>query len=271
MDRELPGSGASNPRVTVYTITYNQRHRLRETLEGLFAQDYPVDRFEIVVNDDGSTDGTRDLLGAIQAECRVPLTILCSERERSYMSARRWNQCLAAGSKDSPVLIQLDDVRVRPDFIRQHVKWHRGGRPTLVTGAKFEGPDETWCLSACRRSSLAGPGGAAREVEHFTAVWGASLSFSRALMEAVYRPPHEVPYDERMEGWGFHEVELACRMREAGARIVYDPAAGVFHRDHAADEEARRGLDRREQVERGSGRNTQYLLNKHRLEALPRW
>jgi hypothetical protein len=52
-----------------------------------------------------------------------------------------------------------------------------------VTGAKFEGDRETWDPASCRRARLAGADGSARELTAWTAVWGASLSYPRALSQ----------------------------------------------------------------------------------------
>lgn len=238
---------------------------------GLFNQDYPRDRYEIVVLNDGSEDDTGTTLEDLARQSPVPMLVLSYEHEADYLSARRWNQCIAAASEQTEVFIQIDDVRVRADFIGQHAKWHGKGDQHLVTGAKFEGQSETWELSACQRGRLAGADGAAAETEFFTAVWGASLSFPRTLMEKIYRPPYELPYDERMSGWGFHEVEFAYRMKKAGAKIIYDPAAGVFHQDHTAESEAQRGLLREKLLKEGIENNEHYLLRKHGLTELPRW
>lgn len=258
-------------KVTVYTITYNQCEIVKRTILGLFNQDYPQDQYEIIVLNDGSDDDTQTTINNLAQQSPVPMLVLSCAHEANYMSARRWNQCIAASSTQTEVFIQIDDVRVRADFIRQHTKWHSKGNNYLVTGAKFEGQAETWDMSACQRGRLAGADGGAAETEFFTAVWGASLSFSRTLMEKTYRPPYELPYDERMNGWGFHEVEFACRMKKAGARIIYDPSAGVFHQDHTAESEAQRGLLREKLLSEGIQNNEHYLLKKHGLLELPRW
>ncbi len=257
--------------VTVYIITYNQCEIVTRTIRGLFGQDYPSDQYEIIVLNDGSDDNTLDRLQTLARKSPVPMLVLNCAHEADYLSAKRWNQCIAAASATSQVFIQVDDVRLRPDFVRQHMKWHEKGPWFLVTGAKYEGPTETWDLSSCRRARLPGPNGEASQTTFFTAVWGASMSFSRRLMERVYRPPYESPYDEQMSGWGFHEVEMACRMKKAGAQIVYDPAAGVFHEDHSPESEARRRLNREKLVRMGIKNNEQYLLGKHSLTELPRW
>jgi hypothetical protein len=74
-----------------------------------------------------------------------------------------------------------------------------------------------------------------------------------------------------MTGWGYHEVEFAYRLTQTGALVVYDPAAGVFHREHTPESEAGRGLDRPTILQADTARNEAYLLRKHALPRLPRW
>lgn len=259
------------PFVTLYTITYNQSAILGQVLKHLYQQIYPSDSWQIVVLDDGSSDGTSGLLAEMALYSPVHLKVIAESHVADYMSAKRWNQCIAYGMSNTDIFIQIDDVLTRPDFIQQHVKWHIKDSAYLVTGAKFEGQEETWELSACRRASLARQDGQAAEISFYTAVWGASLSFSKNLMERVYKAPYECPFDERMIGWGYHEVEMALRMRNAGCRIVYDPSAGVYHRNHTSQGEQARGLKRAELINAGEHNNREYTLHKHKLNELERW
>ena len=105
----------------------------------------------------------------------------------------------------------------------------------------------------------------------WTAVWGASLSYPRALVAALWREPFERPFDERMTGWGFHEIEFAYRAVRAGARVVYDPAAGVFHQHHTPRNDRGRGIGHGRHKALDGARNEEYVLSKHGLTALPRW
>ena len=50
------------PKISVIVPTYNRKHELTKLLHSLNNQTLPPSRFEIVVIDDGSTDGTEEWL-----------------------------------------------------------------------------------------------------------------------------------------------------------------------------------------------------------------
>jgi len=259
------------PPVAVFTITYNQRERVLDLLRDLGRQDYPGELLQVIVLDDGSGDGIAAAVREAGPSLPYRLTCLKRRHEADYMSAQRWNECIAAAAAETAVFVQVDDVRVRPDFVHAHVKWHLGESLALVTGAKFEGESVRCDLDGCRRGHLAGDDGSARAFTAWTAAWGASLSYPRRLVEAVWDEPHDRPFDERMTGWGFHEVEFAYRATLADATLVYDPGAGVFHRHHGPEADHGRAIDHARSRQEGEERNAAYLLDKHGLERLPRW
>ena len=264
-------AAADFPRVTLFFITFNQRDIAVQTLRDAIRQDYPLERISIVVLDDGSTDGSYHALVTAAAGAAGRCEIIADRHVAHYRSAALWNRCIDAAPRNTDIFVQVDDVRLRPDFVRRHVTWHRLGPPVVVTGAKFEGPEETWELTACRRNSLAAPGGGATFDVPPTAVWGASLSYDRRLLKEACTQPSERPYDELMNGYGHHEVEFAYRLLKAGARTVYDPAAGVFHCDHDPIGERRRGMDRHQLIAASLEHNAAYICAKHGLPTLPRW
>jgi cellulose synthase/poly-beta-1,6-N-acetylglucosamine synthase-like glycosyltransferase len=51
--------------VSVIIPTYNRRDTLRETLESIARQTYPSDCFEVIIVDDGSTDGTSEIAAEV--------------------------------------------------------------------------------------------------------------------------------------------------------------------------------------------------------------
>jgi len=57
-----PGAQESSPLVTIAIVTYNQEAFIEAAIVGALAQDWP--NLEVVVADDGSTDGTREVVEA---------------------------------------------------------------------------------------------------------------------------------------------------------------------------------------------------------------
>jgi GT2 family glycosyltransferase len=272
--REIATASVSQnelPYTTVYTITYRQKEVLRDTLTGLFDQSYPTTRYEIVVLDDGSEDGTMELLWDLRHQSPVQMRVLSVFHEADYLSAKRFNQCVASASKTSSVFVHVEDAIVRPDFIWQHVKWHLQPIASLVSGAMFESETLTWEIAASDpdRRYLS-PTGEPVECD-FQAAWAKSMSYSRTMMAAIWEEPYDRPFDERMTGWGYHEVEFAWRMLQAGARIIYDPAAGVFHPRHTESKEGKRGFDRTDLINKGEAKNIEYICRKHGLSGLDEW
>lgn len=63
-----------SPHITVVVPTFDRVELLRHCLTGIRGQSMAAEKYEIVVVDDGSTDGTTELLSAQASSGRVPLT-----------------------------------------------------------------------------------------------------------------------------------------------------------------------------------------------------
>jgi hypothetical protein len=60
-------TSTDRPKVSVLVPAHNYQSFVEQSLESALAQDYPAERLEIVVVDDGSTDGTADVVRAVMA------------------------------------------------------------------------------------------------------------------------------------------------------------------------------------------------------------
>ena len=77
------------PYVSLVIPTYNAGQVLKETIEACLGQDYPPDRMEVIIVDDGSTDDTSSLVSGysveyIYQENRGP----ASARNRGWKAAK---------------------------------------------------------------------------------------------------------------------------------------------------------------------------------------
>src|SRR5258705_12191269 len=59
------------PLVSVLVDTYNQERYIEQAIVSVLEQDFPPDDYEIVVVDDGSTDGTREIVRKFEPRVRL--------------------------------------------------------------------------------------------------------------------------------------------------------------------------------------------------------
>lgn len=93
---------AQLPRFTVVVPTYGRARQLRDCLTALSALDYPRDRFEVVVADDGSPKPPREAVEALSDALDVRLLVL---PHRGPAAARN----LGAGAARGEFLAFIDD------------------------------------------------------------------------------------------------------------------------------------------------------------------
>ncbi len=105
MEEYIPGL------ISVIIPTYNRREMLLGMLETIFAQDYPT--VEILVVDDGSSDGTMEAVSALAAE-RGNLRCFRNERNSGPGFSRKFGLRQAAG--EYVVFADDDDYYTEPEF-----------------------------------------------------------------------------------------------------------------------------------------------------------
>lgn len=95
-----------NPRVSVVIPTYNSGSRLRATLDSALHQTLPPEHLEIIVVDDGSSDGTPDM---VRAHCGDNARVrLITQRNAGVAQAR--NRGLKACRGEFVAFLDHDDV-----------------------------------------------------------------------------------------------------------------------------------------------------------------
>lgn len=103
------------PRVSVVVPIYNQEPFIRETVESVLAQDYA--NIELVLSDDGSTDGTSEILRRYEADHPQQVKVVRSERNTGIAGA--FNRGLDAHTGDYVAWLGGDDVMLPGKLTRQ--------------------------------------------------------------------------------------------------------------------------------------------------------
>jgi glycosyltransferase involved in cell wall biosynthesis len=98
---DVPGTGA--PDISVVLATYDRRHSLPRAIASVLAQDCV--RFELIVVDDASRDGTADYLATL---CDPRIRTITAERNSGPSAAR--NLGLSAARADIVAFLDSDDA-----------------------------------------------------------------------------------------------------------------------------------------------------------------
>jgi glycosyltransferase involved in cell wall biosynthesis len=108
-----------HPLVSVVLPTYNREALLRESVESVFAQTYG--HWELIVIDDGSTDGTRDYLGSL-SDPRV--RVILEEHSGNPPKVRNVGMAAARGGyiafQDSDDLWVREKLAIQLEALRSH-------------------------------------------------------------------------------------------------------------------------------------------------------
>ena len=216
----------THPFASIIIPTYDGKALLATCLAALRGQDYPTDRFEVIVVDDASSDGTVEYLAAAFPEVRV----VALAQNGGFIAA--CNAGVAAGQGEVLVLLNNDTEAESgwlEALVAALVEHPEAGsaaskmllfdrRDTLHTAGDMMGRDgiprnrgvwqkdegqydqERWVFGPC--------GGAAA---YRRAAWKQAGGFDPAL-------------------WMYMEdVDLAWRLQRLGWRSIYAPEARIYH------------------------------------------
>ncbi len=110
--------------ICVIVPTHNRRASLERTLVALARQDYPLDRFEVVVVLDGCTDDTNDLLDTIALPLACRRVVVAPAESRGAAAARN----VGAAAACAPLFVFLDDdIEASVGLLGAHADAHHRG------------------------------------------------------------------------------------------------------------------------------------------------
>jgi GT2 family glycosyltransferase len=215
---------------SVVISTFNRAEALLETLAAFAKQDVPVDSYEVIVVDDGSTDDTWVHLEAVSTP--YPLRTVRHEHNRGVSAGRNSGIRLARGRT---LIFVSDDVLVPPAFVRRHVQTLERMSGYWVVGS-FRQRDSASAtpfgryLQDLERSFENGRSGAEIAPGLWEMTWptARNLSLPREDLDRIGL------FDERFRTT-CEDQDLAQRARENGIRFVYSTEIDCVHNDQTAD------------------------------------
>ena len=199
------------PFVSVIVPVYNAEGMVGDCIESLLNQDYPKDRYEIIVVDNDSADGTAAVIK------RYPV---------QYMEERKQHNCYAAedtgarASRGELLAFCDSDETATPSWIRTLVR-ELGDDCGAVAGPMLPPPDEKGLFRLY--AALDNNGNNFTQAGDVDRAAGGNLMFRREVYEKLGGFNREVRSGA--------DIELSRRVHsELGLKLRFTPDAIVFHR-----------------------------------------
>jgi GT2 family glycosyltransferase len=233
--------------------TYNGRELLVRCLASI-ARNRPPDpelSIEVIVADDGSTDGTAEMLSRLYPDVRL----IRRERNGGFCAAANAGLKAARGS-----FIQLlnNDTEVTPGWIEAGLApFGEGGvgavAPLVLVRsdpARVDSAGDSYALVGWATKRGHGQPAAKWSQRSVEEVFGASGSSAFYRTEALRRTGSF----DRFLGSYYEDTDLAFRLRWAGFRCVFAPRCVVYHDVSATYDHGSRDLQRR------MARNSEFIF-----------
>lgn len=202
---------------SIVVPTWNRRQTLEVVLPSLLALKYPPEKYEILICDSGSTDGTAEYIAGLGVGARVRHLV---GPNRGRAGARN-NGIREACARH--VLFTDADIIADPNLLNEHARMHDLG-PCAVVGREVQidtldeyervraHPEEGRHLHPENRKKLS---------------W---LFFLTGNASVARNTLLEVGgFDEEFTGYGHEDLELGYRLQKHHTLIRYNPHAINYH------------------------------------------
>lgn len=222
-----PRSMSSLPFVSVIIPTYNRSWRLRAAIESFLSQQYPEDRYEIILADNNSSDDTPQVIDELARE--NDRVIALSEPRRGAHFARN---SAAVKARGEILYFTDDDMLATPDLLQEIVAGFDAGENIgAVTGRvlpQWETQPPQWVLDHCHNSLLSLIDRGERTIVSDSDP-GAFSCHQGIRREAFIRAGGFNPDTNAGEFTGDNETGLNIKVKALGYRFAYVGRATIYH------------------------------------------
>ena len=211
-------------KLTIIIPTYNRKDILRKSLAAYRSQSAQEEILEVLVVDDGSTDGTDSVVAQSNEGSPIPIRYLHQEN-RGQASARNHGIREARGEI---VLFEDDDIIPAGNLVSEHLGWHRN-YPEASVGVLGH---VTWSPEVhptpfMKWLGLAGP------FDYHSLSRGMEVDFrhfysGNISLKVEFLRENGI-FDEDFRTYGYEDMELGYRLIRRGLRLLYNPNAVGYH------------------------------------------
>lgn len=212
-------------RFSVIIPTYDRWKVLETCLQSVLSQQFPVSRYEIIVVDDGSTDGTREFLR--EQEGRGVLRAIYQPRNRGPAAARNAGARSATGEilafTDSDCVVPTDWLTRMDALFTAQPEYAGVGGVQVPIQARTR--VERFLSARARLEAQGATGVYLVTLERFVSPVTNNVAYQRDAFERLGG------FSEVFRFPGGEDADLNWRLLELGGQLLMDPTLPVRHHD----------------------------------------
>lgn len=223
-------------KISIVIPTYNRKSTLKQTLHTLAGQTFTD--FEVIVADDGSSDGTGDMVRSLD----LPFPVKHLWHENAGRSAAR---NMGIKEAEGKIIVFVDDhIVLDRHFIEEHLKTHEKYKGTNVGAVRGyvefikdpkDAPSKPRHLNLFTKIKLF------FEYQDPLRFYTHNVSIRKEVLLKIRG------FDEDFKEYGFQDQECGYRITRAGYRIRFNPNAigyifkAVFNFEKECDKQRQAG------------------------------
>lgn len=211
-----------NKLFSVIIPTYNRSNILKRTLTALLEQSLSPAVFEVIVIDDGSTDGTRQVVRSLVDTEHASLEYK-RQNNRGAGAARNRGIEMAQGEY---VLFIDDDIIANHELLQEHLRYHRlhTGSNEAVLGRVTLAPELPDTYSNRAHALFKWERIAGCDLVGWPYFMTGNISLKRSFLLDT-----DLRFDEEFDAPAYDDTEMGYRAAQHGLRIYYNKRAVGYH------------------------------------------
>ncbi|MFZ1987905.1 MAG: glycosyltransferase [Minisyncoccia bacterium] len=248
--------GTSLPSVAIIIPCYNEATTIARTVSSALALDYPKNKLEVILVDDGSTDGTPEAMERFRTNAQIKII-----RKENGGKHTALNAGITATNAELVGCLDADSF-VEPDALKEIISCFENPKVAAATAAM----------------SVSEPSNLLQHMQNAEYIFGITLRHTLSSVNGLYVTPGPFSFYRRtvidtLGGFTYghqtEDLEMALRIQRAGYRIENAPRARVYTK---APHTVRRLVKQRTRWTTGFLRNTLFsyrdLIGNRRYGAL---
>lgn len=220
--------------ITIIIPTYNRKDILRKCLKAIYMQTYPRSNFEIIVIDDGSTDGTEKAVKEIITNSPVVLRYF-KQDNKGPAAARNVGIKNALSDK---VLFIGDDIIATETLIEEHMKWHTSNPDNNIAILGFV----TWSPEIKVTPFMywlenGGPQFSYYKYQHSKEVSWKDFFTCNISLKKRFLIENGL-FNEGFKYAAYEDSELGYRLNKKGLKLIFNKSAAAYHYHYTSLDDA---------------------------------